>query len=147
MKRKVSRIICEARSRCARAILHQKFCFTCAKWEQRCIHRRSPSSGQGSWLQIRRSGFDSRRYKIFWVVVGLELSLVSTNEELFGRNSGSGLEKREYCRRDPLCWPRNTLYPQKLALTSSTSGSRSVGRVRLWTKATEFFLSLKEQML
>jgi hypothetical protein len=32
-----------------------------------------------------------------------------------------------------------TLYPQKLALTSSTSGSRSVGIVRLRTKATEFF--------
>jgi hypothetical protein len=26
-----------------------------------------------------------------------------------------------------------------LALTSSTSGGRSVGIVRLWTKATEFF--------
>jgi hypothetical protein len=41
------------------------------------------SSGQSSWLQ--RSGFDSRRYQIFWEVVGLEwgpLSLVSTTEEL-----------------------------------------------------------------
>jgi hypothetical protein len=38
-------------------------------------------SGQSSWLQIQRSGFDSRRYWIFWEVVGLErgpLSLVST---------------------------------------------------------------------
>jgi hypothetical protein len=26
------------------------------------------SSGQSSWLQIQRSGFDSRRYKIFWKV-------------------------------------------------------------------------------
>jgi hypothetical protein len=25
-----------------------------------------------SWLQIQRSGFDSRRYQIFWEVVGLE---------------------------------------------------------------------------
>jgi hypothetical protein len=33
-----------------------------------------------------------------------------------------------------LRWPRDTLYPQKLALTSPTSGGRSVGRVRLWTK-------------
>jgi hypothetical protein len=39
-----------------------------------------------------------------------------------------------------LRWPRNTLYPQKLALTSPTSGGRSVGIVRLRTKATEFFL-------
>jgi hypothetical protein len=32
---------------------------------------------------------------------------------------------------------RNTLYPQKLALTSPTSGGRSVGIVRLRTKATK----------
>ena len=31
------------------------------------------------------------------------------------------------------------LYPQKLALTSLTGGGRSVGIVRLRTKATEFF--------
>jgi hypothetical protein len=31
-----------------------------------------------------------------------------------------------------------TFIPKKLALTSPTSGCRSVGRVRLWTKATEF---------
>jgi hypothetical protein len=37
-------------------------------------------------------------------------------------------------RRDPLRWPRDTLYPQKLALTSPTSGGRSVGIVRLRTK-------------
>jgi hypothetical protein len=43
----------------------------------------------------RGPGFDSRYYQIFWEVVGLEqgpLSLVSTTEELLGRNSsGSGL--------------------------------------------------------
>jgi hypothetical protein len=53
------------------------------------------SSGQSSWLQIRRPGFDSRHYQIFWrkkkqkkTVVGLErgpLSLVSTTEELLDR--------------------------------------------------------------
>jgi hypothetical protein len=32
---------------------------------------------------------------------------------------------------------RGTLYSQKLALTSPTSGGRSVGIVRLWTQATE----------
>jgi hypothetical protein len=88
---------------------------------------RSPlwSSGQSSWLRIRRSGFDFRRYQIFWVVV-LErgpLSLVSTTEELFERkNSGFGLEIWEYGRRVSSRWPRGTLYPQKLALTSKTSG-------------------------
>jgi hypothetical protein len=89
------------------------------------------SSGQSSWLQIQRSGFDSRCYQIFWEVVGLEqgpLSLVSTNEELLERkSSGSGLEIRQYGRRDPSCWPRGTLYPEKLALTSPTSGCRWVG--------------------
>jgi hypothetical protein len=37
-----------------------------------------------------------------------------------------------------LRWPRNTLYPQKLALTSRTSGGLSFGIVRLRIKATEF---------
>jgi hypothetical protein len=75
--------------------------------------------------------------------LGLErgpLSLVRTNEELLERkSSGSGLESREYGRRDPSRWPRGTLYPQKLALTSPISGSRSVGIVRSLTQATEFF--------
>jgi hypothetical protein len=74
--------------------------------------------------------------------VGLErgpLSLVSTIEELLGRNSsGPGLENREYGRGDLLRWPRDTLYPQKLELTSPTSGGRAVCIVRLRTKATEF---------
>jgi hypothetical protein len=38
-------------------------------------------------------------------------------------------------RGSPLRWPRDTLYPQKLALTSPTSGGRSVGIVRLRTKS------------
>jgi hypothetical protein len=63
-------------------------------------------------------GFDSRRYQIFWDVVGLErgpLSLVSTTEELLERkSSGSCLESREYGRRDPSRLPRGTLYPQKV---------------------------------
>jgi hypothetical protein len=63
------------------------------------------SSGQSSWLQIQRFGFDSRRYQIFSEVGGLErglLSLVSTIEELLIRKtSGSGLENREYGSKDP----------------------------------------------
>jgi hypothetical protein len=91
------------------------------------------SSGQSSWLQIRRPGFDSRDYQKK-KVVGLErgpLSLVSTTEELLERkSSGSCLENREYGRRDPSRWPRGTLYPQKLTITSPTSCGRSVGIVR-----------------
>jgi hypothetical protein len=61
------------------------------------------SSGQSSWLQIQRSKFDSRRYQIFWEVLGLELGTLShgsTIKELLERkSSGSGLENRDYCRR------------------------------------------------
>jgi hypothetical protein len=82
----------------------------------------------------RGLGSDSRCYQIFWQVVGLErgpLSLLSTIEELLGRNSsGSGLETREYGRGDPLRWPRDTLYLQKLALTLPTNGGRSVGKTK-----------------
>jgi hypothetical protein len=104
------------------------------------------SSGESSWLQIQRSRFDSRRYHIFWEVVGLErspVSLMSTFEELLERKSSdSGLENREYGRRDPSRWPRGTLYPLKLALSSPTSGGRSVDIVFSRTKATEL-LGLK----
>jgi hypothetical protein len=90
----------------------------------------------------RGPGFGSRCYQNFWEVVGLErvpLSLVSTTEELLGRNSsGFGLENREYGRGDPLRWPRDTLHPQKLALTSPTSGGSSVGIILLRAKSTEF---------
>jgi hypothetical protein len=85
----------------------------------------------------RSSGFVSRRYQIFWEVAGLErgpLSLVRIIEELLEwKSSGSGQENRKR-PGDPLRWPRNTLYPQKLALTLPTKGGRSVGIVRLRTK-------------
>jgi hypothetical protein len=100
--------------------------------------------GQSSWLQIQRPRFDSRHYQILWEVVGLErgpLSLMSTTEELLERkSSGSGLEIREYGRRYQSRWPRGTLYPQNLELTSPTIGSRSTGIVRSRTEATEFSL-------
>jgi hypothetical protein len=68
---------------------------------------------------------------------------VSTIEELLERkSSGSGLESRNYGGRDPSCWPCGTLYPQKFALTSLTSGGRSVGIVRSRTQATVFSLVL-----
>jgi hypothetical protein len=38
-----------------------------------------------------------------------------------------------------LRWPRDNLYPLKLALISPTRGGRSVGIVRFQTKTTEFF--------
>jgi hypothetical protein len=59
-------------------------------WNLHLFHNYGPplrSSGQCSWLQIRRPGFDSRHYQKK-KVVGLErgpLSLVSTIEELLER--------------------------------------------------------------
>jgi hypothetical protein len=52
----------------------------------------------------------------------------------------NGLESREYGRRDPSRWPRDTFYQQKLALTSTTSDGHSAGIVRSRTEATEFSL-------
>jgi hypothetical protein len=69
-------------------------------------------------------------------VVGLErgpLSLVSTIEELLGRNSGEitavGIRRADYAK---------PLYTQNLALTLPTSGGRSVSIVRSQTQAMEF---------
>jgi hypothetical protein len=45
---------------------------------------------------------------------------------------------RHFNPRDLSRWPRGTLYPQKLAITSLTSGGRSVGIVRLRTQTKEF---------
>jgi hypothetical protein len=55
------------------------------------------------------------------------------------KSSGSCLENLEYGLRDPSRRPRGTLYPQKLAVTSPTSGGRSVGIVRSRTQTMEFF--------
>jgi hypothetical protein len=90
------------------------------------------------------SGFNSWCYQISREVVGLEwgpLSLVSTTEELLERkSSGYSLETEITAtgiRRADHVTP---LYPQKLSLTSPTSGGHSVGVGRLQTKATELLL-------
>jgi hypothetical protein len=58
---------------------------------------------------------------------------VSTTEEpLERKSSGSGLEIREYSRRDPSRWPRGTLYQQKKLVLTSPTSSR--------TQSTEFSL-------
>jgi hypothetical protein len=76
--------------------------------------------------------------------VGLErgpLSLASTTEELLERNSsGSGLETRDYGLWDSPRWLRDTPLSAKVG-TPPTSGGRSVGIVRLRTKASELFVS------
>jgi hypothetical protein len=77
--------------------------------------------------------------------VGLErgaLSLVSTTEELRGRkSSGSGLEMRDYGRRDSSRGLRGTLYPQKKIGTNFADKQRSLGQYSsLRTEAKEFFI-------
>jgi hypothetical protein len=109
------------------------------------IKKRPPlwSSGQSSWLQIRRPRFDSRHYQ---KKKSNESGTGSTQpcEHNWGatwqKSSGSCLENREYGRRDPSRWPRGTLYPHKLAITSPTSSGRSVGIVCSWTQTMEFMI-------
>ena len=57
------------------------------------------------------------------------------------KSSGSRSRKQRLTAAGTRCADHVTpLYPQKLALTSPTGGGRSVGIVRVWTKATEFSL-------
>jgi hypothetical protein len=56
---------------------------------------------------------------------------------LNGKVAAPGVEIDVNGRGDPSRSPHDTLYPQKLALTSPTRGGRSVGIVRLRTKATK----------
>jgi hypothetical protein len=78
--------------------------------------------------------------------MGLErgpLSLVSTIEQLLGRkNSGFCLESENTAVGIRHADYATSLYPQKLALTSPTSGGRSVDIIRYLTLVTEviFFL-------
>jgi hypothetical protein len=75
-------------------------------------------------------------------VVGLErgpLSLVRIIEELLESIVVAPVQKTETKGRgNSLRWPRDNLYLLTLALTSPTSGGRSVGIVRWRLKAPEF---------
>jgi hypothetical protein len=81
-------------------------------------------------FRLQRPGFDSRRYQVFWEVLGLErgpLSLESTIEELLERkSSGSGLENREYGRRDPYSDHAAPSIRKKLELLPQAAVARSV---------------------
>jgi hypothetical protein len=84
----------------------------CHLWGKALAEKHRLSGIVESWLRVDSptpkkwfvTKSNSRRYQIFWEVVGLErgpLSLMSTIEELLERKcSGSGLENREYGRSD-----------------------------------------------
>jgi hypothetical protein len=74
-------------------------------WSKVKLSRWTASVVRVPGYRSRGPGIDSRRYQIFWEVLGLErgpLSLVSRTEELLGGKSRrSGLENRDYGRGDP----------------------------------------------
>jgi hypothetical protein len=111
----------------------------CASWEVIGLER-GPLSLVST---IDRSSGPGSIPGASWEVIGLErgpLSLVSTIEELLGRNSSdSDPENQEYGRRDPSRSLRDTLCPQKLALTSLTSGGLSVGIDHSWIETGGLF--------
>jgi hypothetical protein len=98
------------------------------------------------WLQIQRSRVRFPALPDFLRSSGFgtgSTQPLSTTEVLLGRkSSGSGLGRREYGRGDSLRRPRDILYPQRLAITSPTSGGRSAGILCSRTKAKEFSFSL-----
>jgi hypothetical protein len=72
--------------------------------------------------RFRGPRYNSRRYQIFWEAASLErgpLSLVRIIEELLENKVAAPVYKAEINGHgDSLRWPRDTLYPLKLALTS-----------------------------
>jgi hypothetical protein len=79
--------------------------------------------------------------------VGLEwvpLSLVSTTEKLLEKKIAAPVQKTEITAIGTRHADHaTTLYPQNLALTSPTSGGRSVDILHSLTKATEFVVCFK----
>jgi hypothetical protein len=105
------------------------------------VHRLCGLVVRVSAYRSRDPRFGFRRFQIFWATAGLErgpVSLVRTTEELLEGNVAAPVSKTEINDRgNPFRWPRDTLYPQKLALTSPTSGGRSVGIVCSFSKLTK----------
>jgi hypothetical protein len=97
-----------------------------------------------SWLQIQRSQVRFPALPDFMRSSGSGTGSTQPCEYKWAATwkYGSGLENRECSHGDPLCWPRDILYSQKLGLTSPISGGRLVSIGRSRTNATEFHVTL-----
>ena len=101
------------------------------------------SSGRSFWLEIQRSRVRSPALPDFLSSSGSGTGSHSASwgqlrSYLNEKSSGSRSRKQRLTAVGNRCADHVTpLYPQKLALTSSTGGGRSVGIVRVRTKATE----------
>jgi hypothetical protein len=100
------------------------------------------SNGQSFWLQIQRSRGPFPAPSDFLRSLGCETGTAQPRVDNWGATWMKKIAVQIYKteingRGNSLRWPRNTLYPHMVALSSSTSGGSSVGIVRLRTKATE----------
>jgi hypothetical protein len=94
----------------------------------------------------RDPGFDSRRYRVFWEVVGLDrglLNLVSITEDLLEwKSSGSGSRKPSLTAvGDPLRWPRDTLYQQMSTIMRWVGMKQAC---EIWKIVNNFTWNLKQ---
>jgi hypothetical protein len=107
-------------------------------------------TGTGIWLEFNWLGIGSNDGFTFqgeWHFVFYKLLCVFSLDKRRVASEDIGLENREDGRGDPLRWLRDTLYPQTLALTSPTSGCRSVGvKLSFWIYALfgGSYLAMKE---
>jgi hypothetical protein len=94
-----------------------------------------------SWLCVSHSGLQhvSPQHLPVSVYAGLFQKERYNFESLY--TFIPGVEIREYGHRGPSHWLRDTVYPQKLALTSPTSGGRSVGVIFLHSKDMQSVLN------
>jgi hypothetical protein len=94
--------------------------------------------------RFRGLGFNSQNYPILWQAIGLEwdaLSLVRITEELREwKSGGSCLGNWELRLWGAVGLTTQHNLPPKLAITSPTSGGRSLGIVRLLTTPSSFFV-------
>jgi hypothetical protein len=110
------------------------------------------SSGQSFWLQIQRSRFrfpalpDFLRSRV-WNRVEVHSASWGQLRSYLNEKVPAPVQKTEINGSgNSLHWPRNTLYPQRSALTLPTSDGRSVSIVRLRTKATGFSFLMQCQL-